>query len=162
MTKQLIYKQIWETFSNIEFDPNDVSFNEAKNKQTGEVTKLFYLKWSVALRILAEHYPDYEIEFERFDRGGKVYDVMYYPNECCSVHCTITINGVSRNMWLAVTNYKHDAVTNPDARDISDSKMRCMVKCLSLFGLGKEMYEGSYKEPELTTREITNENQASQ
>ena len=74
------------------------------------------------------------------------------------MHCTITIEGVSRDMWLAVTDYRHNAVTNPDARDISDSKMRCMVKCLALFGLGIEIYEGKYVEP----AEARDENQKSQ
>ena len=73
------------------------------------------------------------------------------------MHCTITIEGVSRDMWLAVSDYRHNAVTNPDARDISDSKMRCMVKCLALFGLGIEIYEGKYVEPS----GVENENQAS-
>jgi hypothetical protein len=142
----IVYKQIWDTLRGVKLNSSDVSFIE---KTSGnKSTKLHYLSWSAALRILTDNFPDHKIEFERFDRAGKIYDVMYYASEGCSVHCTITINGVSRDMWLAVTNYKHDAVTNPDARDISDSKMRCMVKCLAVFGLGLDIYEGKFEEPE--------------
>jgi hypothetical protein len=154
----IVYKHIWDTFRTVEFAPDDISAIESKPDRDGVVTKLPYLKWSVALRILTENFPDHKIEFERFDRGGKVYDVMYYPSEAASVHCTITIEGVSRDMWLAVTDYRHNSLTNPDATDISNSKMRCMVKCLALFGLGIEIYEGKYVEPE----RVDDENQASQ
>ena len=143
----IVYKHIWDTFRAVEFADDDISVIESKPDRHGVITKLHYLKWSVALRILTENFPDHKIEFERFDRGGKVYDVMYYPCEAASVHCTITIEGVSRDMWLAVSDYRHNAVTNPDARDINDSKMRCIVKCLALFGLGIEIYEGKYVEP---------------
>ena len=153
----IVYKHIWDTFRAVEFAPDDISAIESKPDRHGVVTKLHYLKWSVALRILTENFPDHKIEFERFDRGGKVYDVMYYASEGCSVHCTVTIEGVSRDMWLAVTDYRHNSLTNPDATDISNSKMRCMVKCLALFGLGIEIYEGKYVEP----AGVDNENQKS-
>jgi hypothetical protein len=39
-------------------------------------------------------------------------------------------------------DYRHKAIANPDARSISDAKMRCMVKCFALFGLGHYIYSG--------------------
>ena len=38
--------------------------------------------------------------------------------------------------------YSGKAVENPNARHISDAKMRCLVKCLALFGLGMYLYQG--------------------
>jgi hypothetical protein len=45
-------------------------------------------------------------------------------------------------MWLPVMDFRHKAIANPDARAISDAKMRCMVKCFALFGLGHYIYAG--------------------
>tara|TARA_R100000329_G_scaffold149657_1_gene140714 strand:- start:98 stop:562 length:465 start_codon:yes stop_codon:yes gene_type:complete len=45
-------------------------------------------------------------------------------------------------MWLPVMDYKNNAVENPSARQVSDTKMRCLVKCLAMFGLGHYIYAG--------------------
>ena len=39
-------------------------------------------------------------------------------------------------------DYRHKAIANPDARSISDAKMRCLTKCFALFGLGHYIYAG--------------------
>jgi hypothetical protein len=39
-------------------------------------------------------------------------------------------------------DYKNKAIVNPDARDISDTRMRCLVKCLALYGLGHSIFGG--------------------
>lgn len=46
-------------------------------------------------------------------------------------------------MWLPVmSGFKNQAVSNPNARDVSDAKMRCLVKCMALYGLGHYIYAG--------------------
>ena len=45
-------------------------------------------------------------------------------------------------MWLPVMDFRNKAISEPDARAISDSKMRCLVKCLALLGLGHYIYAG--------------------
>ena len=42
-------------------------------------------------------------------------------------------------------NFKNDAIKNPDAREISDAKMRCLVKTIAMFGLGARLYDGTYQ-----------------
>ena len=37
---------------------------------------------------------------------------------------------------------RNNAVSSPNAREISDARMRCLVKCLALFGLGFSLYAG--------------------
>jgi len=59
-----------------------------------------------------------------------------------TVHCTIVIDTYARHMWLPVMDHRGRAIVRPDARAISDNKMRCMVKCLALFGLGLYIYAG--------------------
>jgi hypothetical protein len=45
-------------------------------------------------------------------------------------------------MWLPVMDYKNKAIPNPDARAVSDTRMRCLTKCLAMYGLGHYIYAG--------------------
>ena len=120
---------IWQTLSAI--DVND--HNETK----GDKVKLKYLSWTWAWSTLMDHYPYSEVDF---------HDNETHADGTMTVHCTVTIpweNDVkSHSMWLPVMDHRNKAIPNPDARAISDAKMRCMVKCLALFGLGHYIYAG--------------------
>lgn len=109
-----------------------------------EEYQLSYYKWSACWRELVKKYPNSTYSFKEFDRDGKIYDVMYYADQSASVHCTVTVNGISREMWLPVMDYKNKSIPNPSSRDINDAKMRCLVKCVSMFGLGFDLYDGTY------------------
>ena len=58
------------------------------------------------------------------------------------VGCTVVIEEHSHHMVLPVMNYKMQATLNPNAKDITNSQMRCLVKCLAMFGLGHYLYTG--------------------
>ena len=45
-------------------------------------------------------------------------------------------------MWLPVMDNRNKAVVNPTSRDVSDARMRCLVKCIAMFGLGHYIYAG--------------------
>jgi len=45
-------------------------------------------------------------------------------------------------MWLPVLDHKNKAITNPNAFDINSARMRCLVKCLAMHGLGHYIYSG--------------------
>ena len=45
-------------------------------------------------------------------------------------------------MFLAVMDFKNKAVPNPNAMDINNSRMRCLVKNIAMFGLGLYIYAG--------------------
>jgi len=45
-------------------------------------------------------------------------------------------------MWLPVMDYKNKAIAHPDSRAISDTRMRCLTKCLAMYGLGHYIYAG--------------------
>jgi hypothetical protein len=47
-------------------------------------------------------------------------------------------------MWLPVMDYNQKAISNPDAREISDARMRCFVKCAALFGHGLDVFMRTY------------------
>jgi hypothetical protein len=116
------YAEIWETLSKID-----------TAKYTKQKGKLDYLPWAMAWSILMENYPDASYEFlpEATLPDGSV--------ECCAV---VTIEGLQRHMWLPVMDYKNESIVSPTSRQVSDSRMRTLVKTLSLFGLGIALYKG--------------------
>ncbi len=119
--------EIWKTLS-------AVDCSEHVEKRNG----LSYLSWSWAWRVLMEHYPDAEYSFERFDGT----DVMRYADGTCAVFCTLTIDGLTREMSLPVFDHRHRSITDPDSAAINKNRMRCLVKCIGLFGLGLYLYSG--------------------
>lgn len=116
------YRNIWETLSKI-----DVS------KHVEKKNGLSYLSWAWAWGVLMEHFPyaEYSFSSPELHQDGTV-----------TVHCDVMIGNCHRTMWLPVMDYKNAAVKNPDARKISDTKMRTLVKCLAMFGLGHYIYAG--------------------
>ena len=113
---------IWQTLSKI-----DVSDHiEKKNN-------LSYLSWAWAWGILMENYPDATYEF---------LEPETHVNGSMTVFCQVTINKTTRLMWLPVMDFRNKAIPNPDAFAINTAKMRCLVKCLALFGLGHYIYAG--------------------
>jgi hypothetical protein len=118
--------EVWNTLSSI-----DVS-NHTKSK--GEIT---FLPWAMAWQILMEHYPESRFDCSRVDR---------LENGTAEVWCEVEVRkgpqAHTRHIWLPVMNYKHQAVNDPSAREISDTRMRALVKCIALCGLGIHLYFG--------------------
>jgi hypothetical protein len=127
-------KSVWETLSAI-------NVNENIEKKNG----FSYLSWSWAWATLMDHYPDSVFYFEnqRGENGVLNNDgVIRYQDGTAEVRCVMTVEDISHTMWLPVMDYKNQAIKNPNARDINDAKMRCLVKAMSLFGLGLYIYAG--------------------
>lgn len=123
--------QVWNTLSRI--DVGD--YIETKG---GNSYKLSYLSWTFAWAQLMNHYPKSEFWFNEntVEADGSV-----------SVNVAVMVSEdkerLRRDMWLPVMDNKNQAVVNPNSRQISDTRMRCLVKCLALFGLGLDVYAGS-------------------
>ena len=129
---KLTYTDVWNTLSKI-------NCNEHKQEKNG----LSYLSWSWAWKVLMDNYPEARYEFTLQEKAdGTMSDVLEYSDGTCQVECTIRIGDLHRTMWLPVMDYRNKAITNPSARAISDTKMRCMVKCIGIFGLGLYIYAG--------------------
>jgi len=125
--KKLTYGDVWETLSKV-----DVS------KHTEEKMKLTYLSWSRMWMLLCEHYPQAQYEFVDFD--GVPYKTL--PDGTAEVVTRIMIDDLVREMRLPVMDYKNNPVVNPHARQVSDNAMRCLVKCVAMFGLGISVFTG--------------------
>ena len=96
-----------------------------------------YLSWTHVWEMLLQNYPDF--------------DVLYTPLPPCedgsqAVACTITIplgdHTLRRSEQLYVMDNRHNAVVNPNSKDINTTQKRCFVKCAALFGLGIQLYTG--------------------
>ena len=116
------YKTIWETLSKI-----DVS-NHIEKKMN-----LSYLSWAWAWDTLMKSYPQAQYEFlnNHFHNDGSV-----------DVWVKVSIDDCYRVMWLPVMDNKNNAIKYPDSRKVSDARMRCLVKCIAMFGLGLYIYAG--------------------
>lgn len=119
---------IWSTLSSI-------NVNDHVEKKQG----FSYLSWAWAWGVLMERFPDSKFSFERFENGEEVFR---YADGTAEVRCALTINGFTRTMWLPVMDHRNAAIKNPNARDVNDAKMRCLVKAMALFGLGHYIYAG--------------------
>jgi hypothetical protein len=122
LSEELTYQKIWDTLSSVDC-----------NEHTDKKGNLTYLSWAWAWGILMEHYPMATFAFN---------DNETHADGSMTVHCNVNIGECQRSMWLPVMNYKNQAITSPNARDISDNKMRCLTKSLALFGLGHYIYGG--------------------
>jgi len=105
-----------------------------EKKKTSGGRMLSYLSWANAWEIIMQHYPLASYQF-----GPEV----VFDDGSVEVNCEVTIEGFCKQMFLPVmTGFTNSAVQNPNARDIGDAKMRCLVKCLAMFGLGLYVYRG--------------------
>jgi|GEM_PF-534198 len=135
---------------------NSINVNSmTEKKQTGGTT-LTYLSWASAWAVAKANFSDIEYEIERNPETGLPY--WYDPLTGYMVFTKVTIGGQTHEMWLPVldganramkaepyevqTKYKKTIVQAATMADINKTIMRCLVKCLSMFGLGLYIYRG--------------------
>ena len=126
-------KDIWETLSKINV-----------NEHTESKMNLTYLSWAWAWKSLKDNYPQASYSFTQFVSFSVENSLDYrkYEDGTGSVECTITIGHQHESMWLPIMDNRNNAIKNPNARQVSDAKMRCLVKCISMLGLGLYIYAG--------------------
>jgi len=95
--------------------------------------QLSYLSWAWAWQTLNEHYP--ESTFEYFQPES-------LPNDTVEVSVAVTVEGKRHSMWLPVMDNRNKSIVTPTSRDISDARIRCLVKCIAMHGLGLYIYAG--------------------
>jgi hypothetical protein len=116
------FKDIYQTLSKLDL-----------SKHLEKKMGLTYLSWANAWDVMMTHYPTALFSIEepvRFDDGSM------------EVWTKVMIEGHERVMWLPVMDHRNQAIKNPSSRQVSDSRMRCLVKNLAMFGLGLYVYQG--------------------
>ena len=128
MAEELNYKTVWDTLSKV-----DVS------EHTEKKMNLTYLSWAWAWGVLMEHYPEAKYSFYEDDNHVPF---VTLPDGTCEVRCRVSIGDLVREMWLPIMNHKNQPVINPNSFQVNTSKMRCLTKCLGMWGLGHYIYAG--------------------
>jgi hypothetical protein len=129
--------QVWAKLSRV--DVGDfIEIADVKNKEGVFMYSYSYLTWSWAWATLMQHYPDSEYYIDPED---------WLDNGSVLVNVRITVRDsmseLTRFMWLPVMDKKNNSIQNPTTRQISDARMRCIVKCLAILGLGLDLWAGS-------------------
>ena len=107
------------------------------NDKVSKKMNLSYLSWAWAWAQLMGQYPESEYDFLEpvIDDSGSV-----------EIWCAVTIKdgekSLKRMMWLPVMDHKNNSIIKPSSRQVSDTRMRCLTKCLAMFGLGHYIYAG--------------------
>ena len=114
--------KIWKTLS-------EVNVNNDKERKG----RFDYLSWADAWK---------HVQQNTEDATYQLHDDVVYPDNSREVRCSVTINGVTHMMWLAVMDNTNRAIKNPDARAVNDARMRCLVKAIAMHGLGLYIYAG--------------------
>lgn len=125
------------------------TFNELRlinvNEHTERKGKFTYLSWTWAVDQLLQNDPAATWTFG---------DPVYF-NESVMVFCTVNAFGKSMTCQMPVLNNTNKAISNPNAMDVNTAMMRCLTKCISLFGIGLYIYAGEDlpDEPEVDLRD---------
>jgi hypothetical protein len=134
----LFAKEVWDTLSRVDCS------DKVEKKMN-----LSYLSWAWAWSVLMDHYPASYYNFKEpvimLDRSVEIWVTVRVSNG---------VNSVSREMWLPVMDHRNSAIIGPDARQISDTRMRALVKCISMHGLGAFIYAGEDLPRQPTEEEI--------
>lgn len=134
---------------------NSINVNDKIEKKNTGGTELSYLSWSWAWAEVKKRYPDATYEIIKYDGLPYVYDAK----TGYMVYTTVTIQGMTHEMWLPVmdgnnramkaepytitTKYgKEIPVASATMFDINKTLMRCLTKNLAVFGLGLYLYSG--------------------
>lgn len=144
-----------EQTKNVFNDLNSVNVNEhVEQKNTGKAT-LSYLSWAWAWAEVKKRYPDAHYEILKTSQG-----LPYFDDPRCGimVYTTVTIDGITHEMWLPVmdgannamrfepysikTKFGDKPVAAATMFDVNKTIMRCLTKNLAMFGLGLYIYAG--------------------
>lgn len=128
-------QEVWHTLSRIDCSAHIQSISHGSYS-------LSYLSWAWAWGYLMEFYPESSYHWPA---------TLWHPGGSAEVTTILTMRRsvlcegeqtFDRVMTLPVMDQKNRAIANPDSRQISDAKMRCLVKAMALVGLGHYIYAG--------------------
>ena len=133
-----------------------VNVNDHTESKAAGGANLTYLSWPWAWSEVKSRYPDATYSIQRDPETHLPYS--YDPQTGYMVYTTVTIEGITHEMWLPVmdnqnramksepytipTKYKELQVPAATMFDINKAIMRCLVKNLAMFGLGLYIYAG--------------------
>lgn len=134
---------------------NAVNVNDHTETKSNGKTNLTYLSWAWAWAEVKKRYPNASYTIVKNENG-----LPYFADDRCGimVYTTVTIDGVTHEMWLPVmdgannamrfepytvkTRFGDKPVAAATMFDVNKTVMRCLTKNLAMFGLGLYIYAG--------------------
>jgi hypothetical protein len=160
----------------------DAAYSLNVNDKCEKKENLTYLSWAYAWAEFKKIYPSATYRIVK----NPTTNLPYFEDENTGliVYTEVTADGITYEMWLPVMNSSNKAmksqpyqyqVYNKQTRqyetrtvdavsmfDVNKSLMRCLVKNLSMFGLGLYIYAGEDLPENESVGETTNTTQASE
>lgn len=150
----------------------EILFNINVGNHIEKKNGLSYLSWPYAWAEVKKLFPDAKYEVKLFGENHLPY--VYDETTGYMVFTSVTIEGLTHDMWLPVmdsanktmrsikytydTKYKKNiSVESATMFDINKTIMRCLVKNLSMFGLGLYIYAGE-DIPEIESEKVMDSN----
>jgi hypothetical protein len=141
-------KSVWATLSAIDC-----------NKHVEKKGQFSYLSWTWCWAMVKDLYPysNYELLPDTVYPDGTM-EVRVKVSVSTQVaidsgNHKLIFNTLSHTMWLPVLDFKNNAIKNPDAMAINTARMRCLVKCCAMHGLGHYIYSGESTPQEVVIEE---------
>lgn len=114
---------------------------ENVNDHVEKKNNLSYLSWAWAWAEALKADPAASFSVKNFLVNNTTQCWMDV-NGTAMVWVSVTMGGRTRDCFLPVMDHRNKPITNPDAFQINTALMRCLTKCLALFGLGLYIYAG--------------------
>lgn len=131
-------KQKFDELYNIDINPH------AEKDYKG----LSYLSWATAYKLAMDNDPNMSYEILEDNDGIP----FFTRGQVNLVKTKVTMFGETKTMILPVMDNKHNAVSEPNSRQINDNIMRCLTKNIAMFGIGLPLYVGEdlaqFRQPE--------------
>ena len=108
------------------------------NDHTERKGNLTYLSWAWAWAEVLKIDPAASwVAHEWADRPA-----MFLPDGSAMVKVSVTVKGDTKLCVLPIMDNRNRAIQNPDAFAVNTAIMRCLTKCIALFGLGLYIFSG--------------------
>jgi hypothetical protein len=112
------------------------------NQHVEKKNGLSYLSWAWAWDEALRSDPSAVFRVESWTRDDGTTQCWMDVNGTAMVWVSVTMHGMTRTCMLPVMDHRNKPIQSPDAFQINTAIMRCMTKCLALFGLGLYIYAG--------------------
>ena len=111
-----------------------INVNDHVEKKNG----LSYLSWAWAWAEVLKIDPTARYTVHEYDG----LPLVYLKDGSAMVKVSVEIKGDIKTCLLPVLDHRNKPIENPNSFAVNTSIMRCLTKCVALFGLGLYIYSG--------------------
>ena len=119
------------------------AMSDATKVKPNKSATLTYLPWAAAWEECIKFYPQATYSIKK-NTSDKLFGLPVFGNSYMGFmsFTEITIEGITREMWLPVMDNKNASMLKPTTFAVNKTVMRCLVKNLAMFGLGMYIFKG--------------------